>query len=121
MASKKSQITTQNNNLDLRVKVKNPLLLLRHINLLLGHPLEGRHNLLGGLGVSVQSMVHEGGPGGSNDPAAPTTRHCWTDEDTPGPVRSDVILVVDVIVGRVHDHRGALGSVAKLGSVCLNY
>lgn len=81
---------------------------------LLDHPLQGGHDLLGGLPVAVQPVVHERGPGGSNDSPAAAAGHGGADEDTARPVGRHVVLVVDVLIGGVHDHGGALGRITKL-------
>ena len=69
---------------------------------------------LGRRPVSLHAVADEGRPRGGYDPSGPRARHRGGDVDPAGPVGGDVVLVVNVLVGAVHDQAGAFGCIAKL-------
>ena len=72
------------------------------------------HEGLGRHPITLHAVADEGGPSGGYDPPGPRARHRGGDVDSSGPVSRDVVLVMNVLMGTVHDQAGSFGRVAKL-------
>ena len=79
------------------------------------HEKTSLHEGLGRRPISLHAITDEGSPSCGYDPAGPSARHRRGDVDSSGPVSCNVVLVMDVLVGAVHDQAGSFGGVAKLG------